>query len=83
MTRAHKLILAGIFFLTPIHFLSADSPAIAIIIDDIGHSLEAGERVVNSNWSYTCSILPARPYSIELAKSAYQSGKEVIVHLPM
>ena len=83
MTHAYKLILAGIFFLSPIHFLSAESPAIAIIIDDIGHSLEAGKRVVNSHWTYTCSILPARPYSIELAKSAYQSGKEVIVHLPM
>jgi len=83
MTRISKLVLAGIFFLTPIHFLFAESPAIAIIIDDIGNSLKAGERVVNSHWPLTCSILPARPHSIELAKIAYQNGKEVIVHLPM
>ena len=83
MTRKFKLVLAGIFYLIPFHILLAESIAIAIIIDDMGHNLKVGEKVVNSHWSFTCSILPARPYSIELAKSAYQNGKEVIVHLPM
>lgn len=84
MALITKLALASILCFFPLQAVFAeDSPVIAIIIDDIGNSLKAGERVVNSRWEYTCSILPARPYSIELAKNAYQNGKEVIVHLPM
>lgn len=83
MTHFYKLIFIGLFFLAPLSNVSADPPAIAIIIDDIGHSLGAGQRVINSHWKIACSILPARPYSIELAELAHRNGKEVMVHLPM
>ena len=82
MARLSNLFVAGLFFLAPF-YVSADSPAIAIIIDDIGNNLSAGQRVVNSDWQLACSILPARPYSIELAKLAHRNGKEIMVHLPM
>ena len=82
MARLSNLFVAGLIFLIPFG-VSADSPAIAIIIDDIGNNLNAGKRVVNSDWQIACSILPARPYSIELAKQAHLKGKEIIVHLPM
>ena len=72
MARFRELILVvSLFFVSIFHCVSADSPAIAIIIDDIGHNLSAGQRVINSNWKFTCSILPARPYSIELAQLAH------------
>ena len=83
MIRLYKPIIIGWLFLIPFLSANADSPAIAIIIDDIGHNLKTGQRVINSDWKITCSILPARPYSIELAQLAHRNGKEVMVHLPM
>lgn len=68
---------------SPLIAAGTDSVAIAIIIDDIGHNLEAGKRIINSRWPFACSILPARPYSITLAKLAHQKNKEIMVHLPM
>ncbi len=64
-------------------WVAAQPPAVAIIIDDIGNNYQDGERVINFRWPLTCSILPARPYSIELAQLARKHGKEVMVHLPM
>ena len=77
------MILLGLFFAAPINIVSAEPAAIAIIIDDIGNNLESGKRVIQSAIPITCSILPARPYSIELARLAHRQGKEVMLHLPM
>lgn len=83
MACLYRLVLAGFFIVIPLQWVGAESPAIAVIIDDMGHNLRAGERVVNSRWPIACSILPARPYSVQLAQLAHQHGKEVMVHLPM
>ncbi len=79
----YKLIVAGLCLVIPLHWAHAESAAIAIIIDDIGHNLRFGERVINSEWPLAYSILPARPYSVHLAKLAHQNDKEILVHLPM
>ena len=73
----------GLLIVAPFHCLQAQPVAIAIIIDDIGYNLESGKRIINSHLQITCSILPARPYSIRLARLAHQQGKEVMLHLPM
>ena len=77
------ILLMGLFVAAPFHCLHAEPAAIAVIIDDIGNSFESGARVINSELPITCSILPARPYSIKLARLAHQHGKEVMLHLPM
>ncbi len=76
-------LLAGLLFLAPLNLVFAESASIAIIIDDIGNNLHSGKRVVNSQIPFACSILPARPHSIKLARLAHQHGKEVMLHLPM
>ncbi len=58
-------------------------PQIAIIIDDLGYALPAGERVVRLPGPVACAILPGTPAASRLADSANARGKEVIVHLPM
>lgn len=73
----------GLLSVAPQYAQSAEPAFIAIIIDDIGYNLEAGKRVINSSLPITCSILPARPHSIKLARLAHQQGKEVMLHLPM
>lgn len=76
-------VFAGLLSVAPLHCFAVEPAVIAIIIDDIGNNFEAGKRVINSSLPVTCSILPARPHSIKLARLAHQNGKEVMLHLPM
>jgi polysaccharide deacetylase 2 family uncharacterized protein YibQ len=77
------IIIMGLLSVAPLHCFAAKPAVIAIIIDDIGNNFEAGKRIINSSLPVTCSILPARPHSIKLARLAHQNGKEVMLHLPM
>jgi len=56
---------------------------IAIIIDDIGYSYSRGLQAANLPASLTYSILPYSTHARRLADIVHQSGKEVMVHLPM
>jgi len=78
-----KLCLLGLLLVVPLHGFAKEPAVIAIIIDDIGNNFSVGKQVINSKLPFTCSILPARPHSIQLARLAYQNGKEVMLHLPM
>lgn len=64
---------------------SAEAPIarIAIIIDDLGHSLALGRQAVELPAAITYSVLPLRPYSRRIADMAHREGKEVMLHLPM
>jgi polysaccharide deacetylase 2 family uncharacterized protein YibQ len=81
--RHTRIIILGLLFAAPFYCFASEPAVIAIIIDDIGNNLTAGKRVINSSLPLTCSILPARPHSIKLARLAHQRGKEVMLHLPM
>ncbi|MCO6412930.1 MAG: divergent polysaccharide deacetylase family protein [Thiogranum sp.] len=58
-------------------------PAISIIIDDMGKLIQAGRRVIALPGPVACAFLPKERYTGELANAAFQSGKEVLLHLPM
>jgi polysaccharide deacetylase 2 family uncharacterized protein YibQ len=58
-------------------------PRIAIIIDDMGYHQQLGRQFLQLNLNLTYSFLPDAPYSGELAATAYQSGRDILVHLPM
>jgi len=59
------------------------APRIAIIIDDLGYHLAAGQRAIALPGPVVCAILPSTPGATSLAKSAYEQGKEVLLHLPL
>jgi len=61
----------------------ADSPQIAIIIDDLGNRLHDGQRVVRLPGQVTLSIMPFTPFARRLALLAHHNHREIMLHLPM
>jgi polysaccharide deacetylase 2 family uncharacterized protein YibQ len=59
------------------------APRIAIIIDDLGYGLAAGERALRLPGPVGYAILPVTPRGKALAEKAHASGKEVLLHLPL
>jgi polysaccharide deacetylase 2 family uncharacterized protein YibQ len=58
-------------------------PKIAIIIDDMGNSLDAIYEICALNENITVAVLPYSPLAQETASIARQNGLEVILHLPL
>jgi uncharacterized protein len=55
---------------------------VAIIIDDMGDSLEALQEICDLGQPITISILPHSQYAAETARIAHENGLEVMLHLP-
>lgn len=84
MRRLLLLILIPILtlvLLQPAH--ARQAVRIAIIIDDLGHSLDAGVEALGLPGAVTYAVLPQLPYSAEIARRAHALGREVMLHLPM
>jgi polysaccharide deacetylase 2 family uncharacterized protein YibQ len=55
---------------------------VAIIIDDMGNSLEVLQEILDLNTPLTISVLPYSRYAEETARLAHDNGLEVMLHLP-
>jgi polysaccharide deacetylase 2 family uncharacterized protein YibQ len=82
---AWRLILTAICMLGPPAMADVPVviPRIAIIIDDLGYGLAAGERAVSLPGPVAYAVLPATPRGRALAEKAHANGKEVLLHLPL
>jgi len=81
-----KSILYGLlaFFMLFIFAAKAESrPKIALIIDDMGLNRELGQAALQLSGAVTYSFLVNTPYAHELADSAHEKGKQVMLHAPM
>ncbi len=58
-------------------------PLLALVVDDLGYSLDQGMRAIELEGTHTYAILPGTQYGLELAQRAHALDKEVILHLPM
>jgi polysaccharide deacetylase 2 family uncharacterized protein YibQ len=56
---------------------------VALILDDLGYSLEKARAVCELNLPLAVSILPFSPFDVESAQIAHEHGLEVLLHLPM
>ena len=59
------------------------TPAIAIVIDDLGGNVTRTTQAIALPANVTLSFLPDSSRAQELSRRAHQAGHEVIVHLPM
>lgn len=81
-----KTVLAGMLLALAPALASAGEPphpVIAVIIDDLGNSLEEGREVVALPGPVACSILPHTEHAEHIANLAYAGHKEVLLHLPL
>jgi len=56
---------------------------VALIVDDLGYSLERARAVCELNLPLAVSVLPFSPFAVESAQIAHEHGLEVMLHLPM
>jgi len=63
--------------------VATSPPRIAIIIDDLGYRLDAGLRAIALPGPISFAVLPGTPRAGTLAVRAHESGKEVLLHLPL
>jgi len=55
----------------------------AVIMDDLGYSLEAARTAAGLSLPLTLSILPFSPHAVSSAQVGHEHGLEVMLHLPM
>ena len=78
-----KIAAIAILALLGVDGHAGSQPRIAIIIDDLGYQLAAGNRTIALPGPVVCAILPGTPRASALARSAHERGKEVLLHLPL
>lgn len=59
------------------------TPAVAIIIDDVGHNLRQGRRLIALPLPVALAILPQTLAAEQLAREAVAAGRTVLLHQPM
>jgi len=60
-----------------------EKPKLALVIDDLGYSLNYGQQAFNLAGKHTYSIIPNSVYAKKLSTLGYQQHKELMMHLPM
>jgi polysaccharide deacetylase 2 family uncharacterized protein YibQ len=56
---------------------------VAIIVDDMGSSMEEARALLKINLPVTFSIIPGLPKAKAVAEAAHGRGREVMLHVPM
>lgn len=85
---------AGISFILPVEppavIVEKEAPAkrafrgqVALIMDDMGDSLETLDELIALGRPVTVSVLPYSTHAADTARVAHENGLEVLLHLPL
>lgn len=58
-------------------------PRVSIVIDDLGNDMAAASRIAGWPFPVCGAVLPSLPGSERTARELEESGKQVLLHLPM
>lgn len=78
--RPLLFFIFGIFTLAGAY--AAETPRVAIIIDDIGYQ-KTDLSLIDLPYPLTFAVLPHTPYGQRAARYAFQHNKDVMLHMPM
>ncbi|MGP1952862.1 MAG: divergent polysaccharide deacetylase family protein [Arsenophonus sp. ET-KM2-MAG3] len=69
----------------PLLFISeqVNASKLAIVIDDIGYHKKEDNQILALPLAISIAILPDSPHGKEMAKKAFQQGREILIHMPM
>ena len=81
--RATPVLAVAIAALLSVGALAAPGPRIAILIDDLGNDLAAGERALALPKAVGVAVLPQTPHARALALRAAAEGRDLLLHLPL
>jgi len=56
---------------------------VAIVIDDLGQDLKQAQEILSLRAKVTLAVMPGLAHSKKITEQARQSGREVLLHLPM
>lgn len=63
--------------------ISNDMPALAVVVDDCGFSMDLARRLASKGLRFTWAIIPNLRYSRETADMLTDDGVRFLVHMPM
>lgn len=63
--------------------IPGQSGRVALIIDDLGYSLNSIQNICDLKQKLTVAVLPHTPLAVETARIAQRNKLEVILHLPL
>ncbi len=58
-------------------------PRVVIIIDDLGHNWVRDRSVIDLPPEIALAVLPNSPYGLKIARQGWESGHEILIHLPL
>ncbi len=70
-------------FLCASSFVTVSAGQLALVIDDVGYSLNHGRRAIELPGAVTIAVLPFAPHTQTLVTYADTRGRDIIVHQPM
>jgi len=76
-------LLAGLLSGAAVADTSDTRPTMALILDDLGDRPTLDFQVADFPVMLNCAILPHTPHARRLAERCAESGKEVMLHLPL
>lgn len=78
------IVLAALLILPPgAARAGGRTPAISIIIDDIGYRIHDDRQAIALPGPLAYAVMPLSPYEHKMSHLAIKQGKQVLLHLPM
>ncbi len=78
-----RIALPEIVIKREVSEVSSNLPQVAIIIDDMGYHESMDKEFLALPFEFTFSFLPFAPFTRQMERIAYRSGKTVFLHLPL